>query len=155
MIQCDQCRVARRRESAETARVRIRVLLLVLLASFAAVPAAALAKNGRPEVRTSVSCGSGVTADLRLRAQDGRIRARFEVGRSRAGTWHIVFVHERRVAWRGSATNSFEVERSLPDFPGSDAVSARATGPRGVVCQAAGVLPEVSDADNGAQGGDG
>jgi hypothetical protein len=132
----------------------MRVLLLpVLLASLAAVPAAALAKDGRPEVRTSVSCGSGVRAELRLRAQNGEIRARFEVGRSSAGTWHIVFVHERRVAWRGSARSSFEVERSLPDFPGSDTVTARAIGPRGVVCQAAGVLPDISDAGSGAQRG--
>jgi hypothetical protein len=85
-----------------------------------------------------------VSAELRLRAQNGVIRARFEVGRSRAGTWHVVLVHERRVAWRGSANGSFELERSLPDFPGSDAVTARATGPRGVVCQAVGVLAEVS-----------
>jgi hypothetical protein len=134
--------------------VRIPVLvLLVLLASLAAVPAVALAKDGRPEVRTSVSCGGGVTAELRLRAQDGVIRARFQVGRSRAGIWHIVVVHERRVAWRGSARSSFEVERSLADFPGSDTVTARATGPRGVVCQAVGVLPEVSTSGNGAQGG--
>ncbi|MDX6569807.1 MAG: hypothetical protein QOH15_2385 [Gaiellales bacterium] len=135
--------------------MRTRLGLLLVLVSLALVPVAALAKDGRPEVRTSVSCGSGVTAALRLRAQGGQIRARFEVGSSRAGLWHIVFVHERRVAWRGSATSSFEVERSLPDFPGSDAVSARATGPRGVVCQVAGVLPEVSLADNEAQGGHG
>jgi hypothetical protein len=153
-IRCDHCPVARRLESAETARVRIPLLLLLsLLASLAAVPAAALAKDGRPEVRTSVSCGGGVTAELRLRAQDGVIGARFEVGRSRAGIWHIVFVHERRVAWRGSARSSFEVERSLPDFPGSDTVSARATGPRGVVCQAVGVLSDVSTPGNGTQGG--
>jgi hypothetical protein len=129
------------------------LLLLVLCASPAALPAAALAKDGRPEVRTSVSCGSGVSAELRLRAQNGVIRARFEVGRSRAGAWHVVLVHERRVAWRGGANGSFELERSLPDFPGSDAVTARATGPRGVVCQAMGVLAEVSAGGNGAYGG--
>jgi hypothetical protein len=152
---CDLCPVARGLESVETARVRTHVLLLpVLLALLAAVPASALAKDGRPEVRTSASCGSGLTADLRLRAQDGVIRARFEVGR-RAGSWHIVLVHERRVAWRGSAKGSFEIERTLPDYPGSDAVTARATGPRGVVCQAVAVLPEVSAAGNGAHGGDG
>ncbi len=130
-------------------------LVLSLLASLAIVPAAALARNGRPEVRSSASCGSGVTADLRLRLQSNAIRARFEVEHSRPGTWKIVLVHERRVAWRGSARGSFEIERALPDFPGSDAVTARATGPRGVVCQVIGVLPDVSNAENGEQGGDG
>jgi hypothetical protein len=130
-------------------------LVLALLASLAIVPAATLAKNGRPEVRSSVSCGSGVTADLRLRLQRNTIRARFEIEHSRPGTWQIVLVHERRIAWRGSARGSFEIERALPDFPGSDAVSARATGPRGVVCQVIGVLPDVSNADTGEQGGTG
>jgi hypothetical protein len=130
-------------------------LLGALLVSLVLVPGTALAKGGQPEVRTSVSCSSGVTADLRLRVQNDRIRARFEVEHSRAGAWHVVFVHERRVAWRGSARSSFEIERALPDFPGSDSVTARATGPRGVVCQATAVIPEVSNAENGAQGVDG
>jgi hypothetical protein len=130
-------------------------LVLALLASLALVPAVALAKNGRPEVRSSASCGSGVSADLRLRLQSTTIRARFEVEHSRPGVWTIVLVHERRVAWRGSARGSFEIERALPDFPGSDAVTARATGPRGVVCQVIGVLPDVSNADAGEQGGNG
>jgi hypothetical protein len=120
-------------------------LLLALLASLALVPATALAKGGQPEVRSSVSCGGGVGADLRLRVQDDRIRARFEVDHSRAGTWHVALVHERHVAWRGTARSSFEIERALPDFPGSDAVTARATGPRGIVCQVTVVLPEVSN----------
>jgi hypothetical protein len=130
-------------------------IVLVVLVSLAIVPALALAKNGRPEVRASVSCGSGVTADLRLRLQDGRIRVRFEVEHGRAGAWQVALVHERRVAWRGSARGSFEIERTLPDFPGSDSVSARATGPRGVVCQAIGLLRDVSNADSGEQGEDG
>jgi hypothetical protein len=136
--------------------VRNRLLLLLALcASLALVPAAALAKDGQPEVRRSASCGAGVSAQLRLRVQDNRIRARFEVDHSRAGTWHVALVHERRVAWRGIAKGTFEIERALPDFPGSDAVSARATGPRGIVCQVTAVIPEVSDGSNGAQGSDG
>jgi hypothetical protein len=131
------------------------LLLLALLASPALVPVSALAKGGQPDVRSSVSCGSGVSADLRLRLQGARIRVRFEVGHSRAGTWHVALVHERRVAWRGTAMSSFEIERSLPDFPGSDDVIARATGPRGVVCQVSAVIAEVSDASNGAEGSDG
>jgi hypothetical protein len=142
--------------SAETARVSIRpsplVLLLLLLVL---VPGTALAKGGQPDVRASSRCGGGVTADLRLRAQDDRIRVRFQVEHSRAGVWNIVLVHERRIAWRGTAKGSFEIERALRDYPGSDAVTARATGPSGAVCQVTGVISQVSDSNNGARGVDG
>ena len=128
---------------------------MLLDASCAALPAAALARDGRPEIRRPVSCGSGVTADLRLRAQDGRIRARFEVEhepRGHRGT--SCSSHERRIAWRGHRASSFEVERSLPDFPGSDARErARDRSPAASCVRLPGVLPEVSDGGNGAQGG--
>jgi len=98
-----------------------------------------------------------VTADLRLRLQDNRIRTRFEVEHSRAGAWQIVLVHERRIAWRGGARGSFEIERALPDFPGSDAVTARATGALAALSARwlGGHLPDVSNADIGEQQGDG
>jgi hypothetical protein len=131
------------------------LLVLVLLALLVAVPAAAHAKDGRPEQRIGISCGGGVRAELRLRTQDGRIRTRFAVDDGRAGRWNIVLVHEHRIAWRGRASGSFEIERSLPDYPGNDAVTARATGPRGVVCQATGLAPELSDAESVGQGNDG
>ena len=134
-------------------RIR-RSLLMVLLTALAVVPAGALAKGGPREVLSSARCGGSVTADLRLRAQGG-IRVRLEVEHSRAGIWHVVLVHERRVAWRGTARGSFEVERSLPDYPGSDAVIARATGPGGAVCQLTGVISDVSNSDDGAQRSDG
>jgi hypothetical protein len=124
--------------------------VLAICTTLAADPIAALAKSGGPDVRVSARCGNGVTAQLRLRPRDGVIRARFEVDHSRAGTWRVVLVHERRIAWKGaprvtSSRDSFEIERALPDFPGSDAVTARATGPRGAVCQATAVVFEVSD----------
>jgi hypothetical protein len=131
---------------------------LAICATVAAHPRAAQAKDGAPDVRVSARCGGGVTAELRLRPRDGVIRARFEVDHGRAGTWHVVFVHERRIAWKGapratSARNWFKIERALPDFPGSDAVTARATGPRGAVCQVTAVAFEVSDGANRAQSG--
>ncbi|HEX7292328.1 MAG TPA: hypothetical protein VF250_14500, partial [Conexibacter sp.] len=59
--------------------------------------------------------------------------------------WRVALVHERRVAWRGTATTSsrrdgFRVRRTLPDFAGADEVSARAVSPRGLTCQATATL---------------
>jgi hypothetical protein len=135
------------------------LIALAIAAAFAAAPVAAQAKGGDPEVRVSARCGAGATAQLRLRDRDGSIRARFEVDHGRVGAWTVVLVHERQIGWKGrariaSSTDSFEIERTLPNFPGSDSVTARATGPRGVVCQATGVLPEVVVGGNGAGQGD-
>ena len=120
-----------------------RVLLLTALATLAlalTAPAAALAHREDKDVRVSGTCGRGATA------KDGAIRVEFEVRSRRGGErWRVVLVHERRVAWRGrartrSGSGSFRVRRSLPDFGGADQVTARASGPRGNICQAGGVL---------------
>ena len=70
---------------------------------FAARPAAAVAKDGRGEVRVAGVCGSGATSKLRLKSDDDGIELRFEVDYSRAGVvWRVVLVHERRIAWKGA-----------------------------------------------------
>jgi hypothetical protein len=125
--------------------------------ALAAIPVVAYAKDGRPEVRKSARCSSAATADLRLRARDRGIRVRLEVDHSRAGAWNVVLVHERQVAWKGRARiaashDSFELERTVPDYPGSDSVTARATGPRGVVCQVTATISDVSVDGGGAEG---
>lgn len=105
-------------------------------------------KDGGPEVRVVGSCGRTATAKLKLKADDGAIEAEFEVDHVRGGVvWRVVFVHERRVAWKGSArtarpSGSFEVSRMLPDLPGDDTVTARAWGPGGVTCQATATLSD-------------
>ena len=118
-----------------------------MLLSFAATTAAAVAKDGRGEVRVTGVCGSGATSGLRLKRRDDGIELRFEVDHSRPGVrWRVVLVHERRIAWKGAArtrpNRSFEVRRTLPDLPGADAVTARAWGPRGLVCRADATLPD-------------
>ena len=119
---------------------------LVLL--FSALPAAAVAKDGRDEVRVAGICGKGAAAKLRLKRADEGIELRFEVDYSRAGVaWRVVVVHERRVAWKGVAkttrsSGSFEVRRTLSNFPGSDTVTVRAWGPGGLVCRAEATLPD-------------
>jgi hypothetical protein len=98
------------------------------------------------DVRVRGTCGSGADSELRLRDRGSSIRVRFDVDGRRAGeVWRVVFVHERRVAWRGSArtsgaSRSFSVRRSVPDFDGADQVTARASGPGGNTCEATGVL---------------
>ena len=139
-------------------RLPLRTPLLVLaLAVMAAAPSAARrvaagteeAGGGgdRPEVRVAGVCGHGARSSLKLKSRDGVIQAEFEVDQNRNGRlWQVVFVHERRVDWRGRArtsapSGSFSVERSLADFAGSDQVMARAVGPGGITCQATTTLP--------------
>ena len=103
--------------------------------------------GGRSEVRAAGTCGKGASSKLKLKARDGRIEAQFEVHHGRAGsTWRVTIVHERQVAYRGrrriaGPSRSFEVDRRMPDYSGADGVTARATGPRGVVCVASATLP--------------
>ncbi|MGZ8707298.1 MAG: hypothetical protein ACXW0R_07935 [Gaiellaceae bacterium] len=130
--------------------IRLLVPLGVVLVLLCAVRpvVAAVAKDGRGDVRVKGVCGSGATSTLRLKSGDDGIDMRFEVDHSRPGVaWRVVLVHERRIAWKGAVratrpSGSFEVRRTLQDLPGADAVTARAWGPRGLVCRAAAVLPD-------------
>lgn len=102
-------------------------------------------RDGGDEVRTSGSCGGGARSELRLKADDGTIETRFEVREARRGSWRVVVVQERRVVWRGTVragrgSRSFRVERELDDLAGADAIMVRASGPRGVTCNASGTL---------------
>ena len=74
------------------------------------------------------------------------IEAEFEVHGRAGATWRVAFVQEARIVWRGRArtlgpSRSFSIERRLSDYPGSDQVTARAVGPRGITCQATATLP--------------
>ena len=130
-------------------RSRGRLLVFFLgvgILLFAARPVPAVAKDGG-EVRVRGACGSGATYELRLRGDDDRIEVRFEVDHNRPQVaWRVALVHERRVSWKGSVTTSrsesFELRRTLKNLPGADTVSARAWGPRGLVCQAAATLAD-------------
>ena len=114
----------------------------------AAAPAAAKdgEDDGRREARVAGTCSTGATSALRLRSRDGAIRVEFELRRRVARErWRVVLVHERRVAWRGTFRTSrsgggFRVRRSLQEFDGPDHVTARASGPGGLVCEASATL---------------
>ena len=123
------------------------IVALLLACLLLALPATSQARGGGgddDEVRTSGRCGGGASSELRLKADDGTIELRFEVRGARRGSWRVVVVQERRVAWRGtvsaSGSRSFRVERDLDDLPGADAIMVRASGPRGLTCNASGTL---------------
>lgn len=130
------------------------VLCLVLAGLLVGAPA--LAKNGdrsgsdgdgRREARVSAICSKGATASLRLRSRDSEIRLEFRVKRHHRGeAWRVVLVHERRVEWRhtlrtAGSSGTFRVRRTITDYDGPDHVLARASGPRGLTCEAEETLP--------------
>jgi hypothetical protein len=101
--------------------------------------------RGRSEIRVAGTCGKGASSKLRLRSRDGVIDATFEVHHGRVGsTWRVTIVHEREVEYRGrrrmGSGRSFEVGYRMPDYSAADAVTVRATGPRGIVCVASATL---------------
>lgn len=116
-----------------------RVLLAVLLLAVAApVPgAAARAGDGWGAARATGRCGGGLRSELRLRARDGAIDLRFDVGRAApSAAWRVTAVQERRVAWRERRRGSFSLRLVLDDLPGADHVWVRAADGRGVTCRA-------------------
>ena len=137
-------------------------VLAVLLAALVllAVPAAAPARDGddgggggggrhggRAEVRAGGTCSGRVRSELKLKEDDGRIEAEFELDHARRGSaWRVTMVQEGRVVWRGTAragggSGSFSLERRLRDYAGADGVSVRATGPSGAGCWVSLTLP--------------
>jgi hypothetical protein len=129
-------------------RCLARVLASLLLAACAAAPALARdgsQDDGRREARVSGTCAKGAASKLRLRSRDGTIRVEFDLTRRRPSErWRLVLVHERRVAWRGSVRTSsggsLRMRRSLDDYGGADSVRVRASGPRGLSCEASATL---------------
>jgi hypothetical protein len=117
--------------------------ITLALVSALAVPApAALARD---DVRVAADCGRGASGELRVEGDDGAIEVELRIDTRRRGArWSVALVHERRVAWRGSprtrSNGSLRIERTLPDYPGADEISVRASGPGGVSCQATATL---------------
>jgi hypothetical protein len=128
----------------------IRAVVIVVVALvFPTEPIhAMIGKDDPGDVRVTGVCGAGARAKLRLKTREAGIEVRFEVEQSRArGVWRVALVHERRVVWKGAvrtsgSSHSFELRRTLPDLPGSDSVTARAWGPRGLTCDATATLAE-------------
>ena len=129
--------------------IRAVVIAAVALAFPPGSIHAMIGKDDPRDVRATGVCSAGAGAKLRLKSDRGRIEVRFEVEQSRAvGSWRVAFVQERRVVWKGSArtsgtSRSFELRQTLPDLPGTDTVTARGWGPRGLSCHATATLAEA------------
>jgi membrane protein implicated in regulation of membrane protease activity len=114
---------------------------LAVIAAALALPAAASGSRADDdEVRVRGTCSPGRVAELRVRADDGKLRVELRVDSRRRGeTWTVLLLHERRIAARVKVATrsggSLRVRRLLPDLFGTDTVVARATGPGGATCR--------------------
>lgn len=126
-----------------TARRMLSAACTVVIATALWLPVPAQADRGGG-ARVTATCGGRLSSELRLRARDGSIRMEFVVRPRGRGSWRVVLVHERRVAWRGRAWTDgspFRIRRSVTDLNGADEVTVRASGPGGATCAATATLP--------------
>lgn len=111
-----------------------------------ALPFGAAADDGDDrEVRVTRSCSNGSEASLRARKDDGSIRVELRIEPDRRGSWHVIFLHERRIAYRGtlrpsSSSGTVRLRRTVPDLYGRDTLVIRSSGPRGESCRVAAEL---------------
>jgi hypothetical protein len=141
-------RVRRGRRGALAALAALAASAAWTLAAPAAGSARGGGGDGRERVEASGRCG--VTSSWRLRAEtrDGLIRVDFEMRRSsgRSGPlrWRVVLLHERRIAGRALLVTrrggSARLRRTIPDYPGADAIAVRAVSAAGEVCPAGALL---------------
>jgi hypothetical protein len=98
--------------------------LLTVAALALAAPAAA-----DDDARVRKACAGG-TAELRLKADGDTIEVELRLSSRRSGTWLVVLLHERTLVFQGTrrATGSsgyaWRVRRTIPDWPGSETVTA-------------------------------
>ena len=120
------------------------VALALAVAATALAPATALAKGGSDddEMRAAGSCSGRSSAKFKVKPDDGRLEAEFEVDQNRNGvTWSVRLRSGGRVLVSMRATTkapsgSFSVERRIADAAGRNRISATATSPSGEVCRA-------------------
>jgi hypothetical protein len=125
---------------------RLWCTVLTALLAALVLPLSAVADDEpREEVRRTGTCSRSSDIELRLRADDGRIRIELEIETGRRGTrWSVIVLHERRTAFRGAIRTrddgSLELRRSVPDWFGTDTVVVRASGPRAETCRVSATL---------------
>ena len=79
--------------------------------------------------------------DVRLRAEDGKIRVELEIeGRQRGAAWNVILLRERRIAFRGvirarNGNREVRLRRTFDDWFGRDSIVIRASGPRAETCR--------------------
>jgi hypothetical protein len=125
-----------------TPRFRALGCAVVTAAGLALVSQAAADGGHGTDVRVKGSCTGSTTSELRVRAEDGRLRIEFRIeARRRYRAWSLVILRERRIVFRGTVrsgrgTRGVEVRRTIDDWPGTDAVVARGSAGGGQSCVA-------------------
>jgi hypothetical protein len=119
-----------------------RMLLVLTVAAACpalSLPAVASADDG--EVRKAGSCTGSSEIDIRLRADDGKIRLELEIEARRPGAaWNVILLRERRIAFRGvvrarDGSRQARLRRTFEDWFGRDSFVIRASGPRAETCR--------------------
>lgn len=122
-----------------------RPITLVVFAAALAVAVAPASAGDRRDVEKEGRCSQGSEWELELSGENGRIEVEFEVDQDRSGVrWNVVLRQRGKVFFRGARTTrgpsgSFTVRRVVPDRPGPDRITARATRRSGEVCRASAV----------------
>ena len=106
-------------------------------------PAAAKGDDG---IRVAGTCSDGSSSKLKVKHDDGKIEAEFEVDQNRNGVaWNVELRRDGRLVFSGVRTTvaprgSFSVERKIAGGASSAVIRARATR-NGEVCTATAKLP--------------
>jgi hypothetical protein len=112
---------------------------LAALAVASPAPAVGMAEGGGGdrEIRRSGRCSDASDWKLKLKLDDGRIEAEFEVDQNRVGRrWSVVLRDNGRIVFRGmrttrAASGSFELERRIANGSGVDRIVATSRNVRG------------------------
>lgn len=130
------------------------IALGLATAAIGLAPATAVAAHGaddgsggsggsdRNRVRAAGSCTAGSSAKLKVKPDNGRLEAEFEVDQNRNGvTWAVRLRRDGKLVVRTQATTrapsgSFSVERRIADPAGTQRITATAKSPSGEVCTA-------------------
>jgi hypothetical protein len=120
-------------------RFERRMLMLAAVAAGLALSVPTVAFAADREVRKAGSCTGSSRMEIRLRADDGKIRLELEIEARRAGAaWSVILLRERRIAFRGvvrARGREAKVRRTFEDWFGRDSFVIRASGPRSETCR--------------------
>ncbi|MGH2773810.1 MAG: hypothetical protein ACRDJT_00055 [Actinomycetota bacterium] len=113
---------------------RIFSLFLAAAMSFgilAALPASAGGGGDREVIRRG-NCSGGTDWKYKVKRDDGRLEAEYEVDQNRSGDrWRVTLKHDGRRYFRGTRvtggrSGSFDIERKVSNHRGVDRFRARA-----------------------------
>ena len=123
-------------------RVRLLASAIVVGLGLTLASQAAADRGPRNDVRVQAACTGSSRAELRVHAEDGRLRIEFRLDPAGPyGAWTVVVLRERRIVFRGTVRaggrgRAVDVRRTVEDWPGTNAIVVRASTRSGQSCQA-------------------